>query len=122
MHASLSWDSCSYQVIVLASFRPPCEPGAERWTVKAALDDDIGEVLPYLNASLAGAIYSHAARALTWRMGGHPIAFRPKEIAISNLRDRASAAVEMNCVADLVNRTWERRLEITPSLEMRQRR
>lgn len=47
-------------------FAPPCEPGAERWSVKAALDDDIGEVLPYLNATLKGAIYNHAARALTW--------------------------------------------------------
>ena len=29
-------------------FSPPREPGAERWTVKAALDDDIGDALPYL--------------------------------------------------------------------------
>ena len=102
-------------------FAPPCEPGAERWSVKAALGDDIGEVLPYLNAALKGAIYNHAARALTWRMGGHAIAIRSREIAISNLRDKDAAATEVQRIADIVNRTWERRAEITPSTETRQR-
>ena len=102
-------------------FSPPCEPGAERWTVKAALDDDIGDALPYLNTTLKGAIYNHAARALTWRMGGHAIAIRPREVAISNLTDQDAAAIEVKRVADLINRTWDRRAEITPSIETRQR-
>lgn len=102
-------------------FSPPCEPGAERWSVKAALDDDIGEALPYLNATLKGAIYNHAARALTWRMGGHAIAIRPREIAISNLCDKDAAATEVERVVEIINRTWERRAEIVPSIEMRQR-
>ena len=109
------------QTYHLNVFSPPCEPGAERWVVKAALDDDIGDALPYLNTALKGAIYSHAARALTWRMGGHAIAIRPREIAISNLTDQDAAATEVKRVADLINRTWERRAEITPSTEMRQR-
>jgi len=108
----------SYQLTV---FSPPCEPGAERWSVRAALDDDIGDALPYLNATLKGAIYNHAAHALTWRMGGHAIAIRPREIAIGNLRDKDAAAAEVQRVVDSVNRTWERRAEITPSVEMRQR-
>lgn len=102
-------------------FAPPCEPGAERWTVKATLDDEIGEALPYLNATLKGAIYNHAARALTWRMGGHAIAIRPREIVISNLLDQNAAAIQVKRVVDIINRTWERRAEITPSAEMRQR-
>ena len=100
---------------------PPCEPGAERWSAKAALAEDIGDALPYLNATLKGAIYNHATRALTWRMGRHAIAIRPREIAISNLRDKDAAATEVQRVADIVNRTWERHAEITPSVEMRQR-
>lgn len=108
-------------------FAPPCDPGAERWSAKAALADDIGDALPYLNATIKGAIpkglsvYNHAARALTWRMGGHTIAVRPREIAISNLLDQDAAATEMQRVAGLINRTWDRRAEITPSIEMRQR-
>ena len=102
-------------------FAPPCDPGAERWSAKAALDDDIGDALPYLNATINRAIYNHAAHALTWRMGGHTIAVRPREIAISNLLDKDAAAIEMKRMVDLINRTWERRAEITPSIEMRQR-
>ena len=102
-------------------FAPPCDPGAERWSAKAALDDDIGDALPYLNATIKRAIYNHAALALTWRMGGHTIAVRPREIAISNLLDKDAAAIEMKRMVDLINRTWERRAEITPSIEMRQR-
>jgi ArsR family metal-binding transcriptional regulator len=108
----------SYDLHVVS---PACEPGAERWSAKAALAEDIGEALPYLNATLKGAIYNHAARALTWRMGGHAVAIRPHEIAVSNLRDREGAAVEVKRVVDLVNDTWDRRAEITPSTEMRQR-
>ena len=108
----------SYQLNI---FAPPCEPGAERWTVKAALDDDIGDVLPYLNTTLKGAMYNHAAHALTWKMGGHAIAIRPREIAISNLQDQDAAATEVKHVAEIINRTWERRCEIVPNLEMRQR-
>jgi ArsR family metal-binding transcriptional regulator len=108
----------SYQLNI---FSPPCDPGAERWAVKAALDDDIGEAMPYLNVALKGAIYNHVAHALTWRMGGHTIAIRPREIAVSNLTDQAAAATEVKRVADLINRTWERRAEITPSTAMRQR-
>ncbi len=109
------------QTYHLKVISPPCEPGAERWSVKAALDDDIGDALPYLNAALKGAIYNHAACALTWRMGGHSIAIRPREVAISNLRDRDDAAVQVNRVMDLIKRIWDRRAEITPSIETRQR-
>ncbi|MEW5718330.1 MAG: (Fe-S)-binding protein [Chloroflexota bacterium] len=108
----------SYQ---LDLFTPPCAPGAERWSAKVTLNSDIGDALPYLNAALKGAIYNHGARALTWRMGGHTIAVRPREIAISNLLDKDAAATEVQRVVGLINRTWDRRAEIAPSTEMRQR-
>ncbi len=102
-------------------FAPACDLGAERWAAKAALDSDIGAVLPYLNAALPGAIYNHAAGALTWRREGHAMAIRSREIAVSNLLDRESAAAEIQRLADLINSIWERRAKITPSIEMRQR-
>ncbi|MCX7839733.1 MAG: Fe-S cluster protein [Anaerolineae bacterium] len=105
----------------LEVFAPPCNPGAERWCARAALDNDIGDVLPYLNAVIRNAIYNHAARVLTWRMGGHTIAVRPREIAISNLVDKDAAETEMQRVVGLINRTWEHCAEITPSTETRQR-
>ena len=105
----------------LELFTPPCEPGAERWSAIARLKVDISEVLPYLNTILGGAIYNHAAKALTWKKGGRNTAFHPYEIAASNLEDRAEAEQVINGLIKMVNRTWEKRAEIGPDLEMRLR-
>lgn len=105
----------------LEVFTPPCEPGAERFSAMARLTVDISEVLPYLNASLRGAVYHPTAKALTWKKGGHNIAFHAYEIATSNVEDRAAAEKELSGLIDLVNRTWERRAEITPDYETHQR-
>jgi ArsR family metal-binding transcriptional regulator len=102
-------------------FTPPCEPGAERYAAAARLTADISEVLPYLNATLRGAIYHRAANALTWKKGGHNVAFHAYEIATSNVEDRDAAIEELDGLIKLVNRTWERRAEITPDYETRQR-
>jgi ArsR family metal-binding transcriptional regulator len=105
----------------LEVFTPPCEPGAERFAAKAHLTIDISETLPYLNATLRGAVYYPGANALTWKKAGHNIAFHAVEIATSNVEDRQAAEKEIKGLVDLVNRTWERREEITPSYETRQR-
>jgi ArsR family metal-binding transcriptional regulator len=105
----------------LEVFTPPCEPGAERYAARARLVVDISEVLPYLNATLRGAVYHKAANALTWKKGGHNIAFHAYEIATSNAEDRDGAEKELKGLVDLVNRTWERRAEITPDHETHQR-
>lgn len=101
----------------LEVFTPPCEPGAERFSAIARLVTDIREVLPYLNATLRGAIYTAAAPAVTWTKGGHYVAFHPYQIAVSNVEDRDAAIKEVEGLVRLVNRTWERRAEIEPDYE-----
>jgi ArsR family metal-binding transcriptional regulator len=105
----------------LEVFTPACDPGAERYAARARLSIDISEVLPYLNATLRGAVYYPGAAALTWKKAGHNIAFHPYEIALSNVEDRRGAEADLKGLIDLVNRTWERRAEITPSSKTRQR-
>jgi ArsR family metal-binding transcriptional regulator len=107
--------------MVRPGFTPPCDPGAVRYAARAHLIHNISEVLPYLNATLHGAIYLPGAHALTWKEGGHHIAFHALEIAISNLEDRGEAEKEIEGLVDLVNQTWERRSEITPDFRTRQR-
>jgi ArsR family metal-binding transcriptional regulator len=102
-------------------FTPPCDPGAERYAARARLNVDIFEVLAYLNATLRGAIYHPAAKALTWKKGGHNIAFHDYEIATSNVEDREMAVKELEGLIALVNRTWENRAQIVPSHDTRQR-
>jgi ArsR family metal-binding transcriptional regulator len=105
----------------LEVFTPPCDPEAVRYAARARLMVDISAVLPYLNATLRGAIYHSSANALTWKKGGHNNAFHAHEIAVSNVEDREEAEVEIKRLVDLVNRTWERRAEITPDTTTRQR-
>jgi ArsR family metal-binding transcriptional regulator len=105
----------------LEVFTPPCEPGAERYAARTRLNVDISEVLPYLNGTLRGAVYLPEAKALTWKKGGHNIAFHACEIATSNVEDREGAEKELKGLIDLVNRTWGRRTEITPDHTTRRR-
>lgn len=105
----------------LEVFTPPCEPGAERYAARARLTVDISEVLPYLNATLRGAVYLREAKALTWKKGGHNIAFHAYEIATSNVEDREGAEKELKGLVDLVNRNWDRRAESQPDHETHQR-
>jgi ArsR family metal-binding transcriptional regulator len=105
----------------LEVFTPPCEPGAERYAARARLNVGISEVLPYLNATLRGAVFFPEADALTWKKAGHNIAFHDLEIATSNVEDRDGAEKELKGLIDLVNHTWERRAEITPDHATRQR-
>ncbi|HBG74868.1 MAG: hypothetical protein A2X25_07790 [Chloroflexi bacterium GWB2_49_20] len=105
----------------LEVFTPPCDPGAERYAARARLTTDISEIMPYLNATLDGAVYLKGANALTWKKGRHTIAFHPYEIAISNVENRDGAEKELKGLIDLVNRTWERRADITPDTTTRKR-
>jgi ArsR family metal-binding transcriptional regulator len=105
----------------LKVFTPPCDPGAERFSAFAELAVDISKVLPYLNATLRGAIYHRSANALTWKKGGHAIAFHASQIATSNVEDYEAAVKEIDGLIKLINRTWERRSEITPDTETHQR-
>ena len=105
----------------LKVFTPPCEPGAERFAAKALLDVDISNLLPYLNTTLRGAVYYEQANVLTWKKGGHNIAFHAYEIATSNVEDRENAEKEIVGLVKLVNRTWEQRHQIKPSNSTRLR-
>jgi ArsR family metal-binding transcriptional regulator len=95
-------------------FTPPCDRGAERYAARALLVTDISEALPYLNATLRGAVYTSGSAALTWKKGGHNIAFHAYEIATSNIEDRDAAVKELDGLVELVNRTWEQRGSIIP--------
>jgi len=107
-----------YQLELLS---PPCDPGTERWSAFARLEDDIRQVLPYLNAVWAGAVYDHAAGNLTWRMGGRVVSVRPRELAVSNLADKDEAGEVVARLVTQINDIWERRAEITPSTLRRER-
>ncbi len=102
-------------------FTPPCGPSPARQAIRARLTADLAAVLPYLNATLRGASYYPGAQALIWKTGGHRVAFHAHEVAVSDLEDQTTAEAELAAAVDVVNRTWERRAEITPNTTTRQR-
>jgi len=100
---------------------PGCEPGSEKWIATARFKDDISEVFPYLNAQWKNVIYSPAAKQLTYQMADRAVAFKPHEIAISNLPDRDTATIEVEKILAEINRIWMDRENLTPLYTPRKR-
>jgi ArsR family metal-binding transcriptional regulator len=100
---------------------PACEPGAEYWNATAQFQDDISDVFPYLNAQWKDAIYSPAAKQITFRFGDRAVALKTHEITISNLPDRDSATIELEKIIADINRIWMARENLTPLYTPRKR-
>ena len=105
----------------LKVYTPPCDPGAERFSAFAELAVDISEVLPYLNTILPGAKYQHVTHTLLARQGAYHLTLYARQVAIGNVEDYDQAVAAIDELIDLINRTWERRSEITPVFEARTR-
>jgi ArsR family metal-binding transcriptional regulator len=105
----------------LKVFSPPSDTGVERFSALADLDVDISETLPYLNAILSGANYRRATNTLMAKKGAYHLTVYTQQIAIGNAEDYDVAVAEIGELIGLINRTWERRAELTPVFEARQR-
>lgn len=97
--------------------RPECNPSFQSLHCIAHLDQDISEVLPYLNAALGGFEYIKDPPAVTLKIHGKLITVRPREIAINALSDEEEADKILEWLKREINETWEKRKEITPSYE-----
>jgi len=98
-------------------FRPQCNPQFQSLHCIAHLDEDIAEVLPYLNTVLGGHQYLREPPALTLKSHGKLITLHPREIAINALRDEGEADKILEWLRGEINETWEKRSEIQPSVE-----
>ena len=98
-------------------FRPECNPGFQSLHCIAHLNQDIREVLPYLNAVLGGYEYYHDPPAVTFRPQGKLVTVHPDKIAINALKDEAEADKILEWLKREINEAWEKRDEIEPSYE-----
>lgn len=97
---------------------PDCHPGATSFNIFIALQDDISEVLPYLNTTLEGHTdYRHEDGILLWAGGEKQHAFRPHEIAVGSFAEDEDGAGYAKRIVEQVNNIWSRREEITPSIK-----
>ncbi len=98
-------------------FRPACNPSFQSLHCIAHLDQDIGEVLPYLNSALGGFEYLKDPPALSLKLHGKLITLHPQEIAINALRDEIEAEKILAWLKTEINETWENRADIEPNYE-----
>lgn len=98
-------------------FRPECNPHFQSLHCIAHLEEDITEVLPYMNAVLGGHQYLKEPPSLTLKIHGKLITLHPREIAVNALRDALEADKILEWLKDEINETWRRRDKIEPSFE-----
>jgi ArsR family metal-binding transcriptional regulator len=98
-------------------FLPKCNPNFQSVHCVAHLNQDISEVLPYLNTELGGSDYVKSPPSLTLRIHGKLITLHAREIYVNALKDEAEAESIIEWLKKEINGTWERRAEIEPTYE-----
>jgi ArsR family metal-binding transcriptional regulator len=97
--------------------RPECRPEAESVHCIAHLNQDITEVIPYLNAVLGGFQYLKDPPTVSFRIHGKLIAVHPRKICVNALRDQSEGDKVIEWLVQEINNTWEHRDKIKPSFE-----
>jgi len=94
-----------------------CNPEFQSVHVKAYLNENIEDVLPYLNSALGGSSYYKDPPAVTFKNNRRLITVQGDEIAINALKDMEEANQVLRWLVDEINTTWKNRKSITPSCE-----
>ncbi len=97
--------------------RPECRPEAQSVHCIAHLDEDIAEVIPYLNAVLGGFQYLKDPPSVSFKAHGKLIAVHPRMICVNALEDEAQGDKIIEWMRGEINDVWERRSEIEPRFE-----
>lgn len=97
--------------------RPECRPEAQSVHCIAHLDEDIAEVIPYLNAVLGGFQYIKDPPCVSFKVHGKLIAVYPRKICVNALKDEPEGDRIIEWLRQEINDTWERRSEIQPRFE-----
>ena len=95
-------------------FRPECNPSFESVHCIARLNEDVGAVLPYLNAVLGGAEYFKDPPEVMFRHHGKIIKVGAREIAVNALKDEDEADRILQWMKTEINQAWDNRAGITP--------
>ena len=98
-------------------FRAECNPSFESLHCIAHLGQDVGEALPYLNATLGGFEYLKDPPAVTFKVHGKLITVHARKIAVNALKDEEEAEKILQWLQREINEAWENRDEIEPSFE-----
>lgn len=98
---------------------PECMPEVPVWSASAHIQNDVSEVMPYLNAVLDRALYDSDNQYIIWKEGGRKYALRPHELAVSSILDREQACDLVGSAVAAINQIWSKRDEIAPDYSKR---
>lgn len=98
-------------------FRAECNPGFEALHCFAHLDQDVGEAIPYLNATLGGFTFTKDPPSVTFKVHGKLITVHAEKIAINALKDEDEATKIIEWLKREINSAWENREKIEPLYE-----
>jgi ArsR family metal-binding transcriptional regulator len=98
-------------------FRPECNPQFQSVHCIAHLENDIGEVLPYLNTALGGNTYTQDPPSVTFKVHGKLITVHSQVIAVNALKDEEEADKILRWLTQEINDTWDKREQIKPSFQ-----
>jgi ArsR family metal-binding transcriptional regulator len=99
----------------------PCLADASKIRFHASAPVDLSPVLPYLNAILPKAIYNPTSQSLTLYRDYRIICLQGRLITCAKADDLDDARALLDWLKGLLNDTWERREETTPSHARRER-
>jgi ArsR family metal-binding transcriptional regulator len=104
-------------VMVLAS----CTTDESRVRIVAHISGDLTGVYPYLNAEMPSACYNAAGPTLTFMDGYRMVSVYARRIAVAKADEIVDAWRVLEELRRRANDAWERRREIEPSYERRQK-
>ena len=98
-------------------FRSKCMPRAQSIHCYAHLDENIEDVLPFLNAELGGDSYTQDPPSATFKLHGKLISVHSRKIAVNALKDESEADKILSWLQHEINDVWDRHADIEPSCE-----
>jgi ArsR family metal-binding transcriptional regulator len=98
-------------------FNPTCNSYFQSVHCIAHLDEDVGEALPYLNATLGGDTYIKDPPSVTFKLHGKLVTIHSRKIAINALKDETEARNILEWLKKEINDAWENRSLIVPKFE-----
>ena len=104
---------------VQITFIAACMADETKLRFIAQFDKDICEVMPYLNATVKGAVYTPNIPTLGFQNGDRMVTLYGTRLAVGKTDEIVDTWRTMAWVKDLVNETWSRRDTIEPCMEER---
>jgi ArsR family metal-binding transcriptional regulator len=104
-------------IMVLA----PCVADAAKIRIIAHISGDLAAAFPYLNAEMREGCYNRNGPTFTFMDRHRMVSLYPRRITVAKADEIVDAWRTLEMIRRRVNGVWERRAQITPSDEMREK-